>query len=162
MPGPPPSAKGPQRKGPKSTRATLTKPEAEDIKVPPLPRRAAGWTGMTKAWWRDVWSSPMSSEYDDSDIHGLWSLAAVVDDFWTAGNQRDRIAAAAEIRLQSVRFGLSPMDRRRLEWQIVATDDAKDKAAKRRREAAADGQQQQPQAPARPAGVDPRSALRLA
>lgn len=159
----PPLPKAPgvrQRMNRSSTKATLTKPDAEDIKIPPLPRRSAGWTGMTKAWWKDLWSSPMSSEYDDSDIHGLWTLAAVVDDFWTATNQRDRIAAASEIRLQSVRYGTSPMDRRRLEWSITQSEEAKDKAAKRRRQAASEDQQQPPQTPARPAGVDPRTALR--
>jgi hypothetical protein len=160
----PPAPKAPgarQRQNRSSTKATLVKPDPGEIKVPPLPRRSEGWTGMTKAWWRDVWSSPMSPEFDDSDIHGLWALAAVVDDFWKATSARERQNAAAEIRLQSVRFGLSPMDRRRLEWQIVTTDDAKAKAA-RRQNAQPQQPEQQPERPAGPAPTDPRSALRLA
>jgi hypothetical protein len=161
MPGPPPKHMGArQRQNKSATRAVISKPLPEDVKVPPLPAREQAWSGMAKAWWRDIWSSPMSSEYDESDIHGLWALAAVVDDFWTASTARDRQAALAEIRLQSVRFGLSPMDRRRLEWQIEQTADAQDKGAKRRRENAA---QQPPQPASQPAaGVDPRTVLRSA
>ena len=71
---------------------------------------------MTRAWWADLWASPMAPEYDDSDRHGLLMLAALVDDLWRAKTARDRLAAAAEVRLQGARYGLSPIDRRRLQW----------------------------------------------
>ena len=64
-----------------STATILYPPEPEQIKVPPLPLRPDGWNAMTRAWWKEIWSSPMAAEYEDSDIHGLWILAAVVDDF---------------------------------------------------------------------------------
>ena len=31
---------------------------------------------------------------------------------------------AAELRLQAARFGLSPIDRRRLDWEVAKSDDA--------------------------------------
>jgi len=83
-------------------------------------------------WWRDIWASPMAPEFDGSDRHGLFMLAMVVDDFWTAESATGRKEAAAEIRLQSQRFGLSPMDRRRLQWEIERTDEAQAKGERRR------------------------------
>ena len=69
---------------------------------------------LTLAWWADVWASPMAAEYLDADVHGLYILAALVDKFWRAPSKE----LAAEIRLQRVAYGLSPIDRRRLEWTM--------------------------------------------
>jgi len=86
---------------------------------------------MTLAWWSDsvtgIWSSPMAKEYDNSDVHGLFSLAMLVDDFWNAESSEDRKQLMAEIRLQSQRYGLSPIDRRRLQWEIARGEDAEKK-----------------------------------
>ena len=146
-----------QRRNKTSTNAVLRVPEAGEITVPKLPR-VADWHAMTLRWWRDIWDSPMAPEFDESDIHGLFALAMVVNDFWNATNPNDRQKASVEIRLQSQRYGLSPMDRRRLQWEIERTSEAQDKGAKRRRE----GAEQQPpqQQGAAKAGTDPRSILR--
>ncbi|MGH9005955.1 MAG: hypothetical protein ACRDYV_22745, partial [Acidimicrobiia bacterium] len=113
-----------------STRAVLRiNPK---LKAPPLPGRGDGWHPLTEAWWADVWSSPMGPEYDSSDRHGLFTLAVVVDDFWRAESPSMRKDLAGEIRQQSQRFGLSPLDRRRLQWEIERADEAQDKGAKRR------------------------------
>ena len=72
----------------------------------------------------------MAAEYDATDVHGLLQLAVLVDDFWHAESPRGRQAASAEIRLQGVRFGLSPIDRRRLQWEIERSEGAQ---ARRRR-----------------------------
>jgi hypothetical protein len=104
---------------------------------------------MTLAWWRDVWSSPMAPEYDDSDKHGLYVLAMLVEDFWRADTMDWRQKLAAELRQQGQRFGLSPIDRRRLQWEIERTQEAQDKAERRRSQ------------PAKAvAGGDPRAVLR--
>lgn len=87
---------------------------------------------MTLEWWRDLWASPMAPEYDESDRHGLYKLAMLQDDFWTAETPKERKEASAEIRLQEQRFGLSPIDRRRLQWEIEKTDEAVDRGSKRR------------------------------
>lgn len=93
----------------------------EDFPVPLLPEDAErAWHPLTLSWWVDIWSSPMAPEFDDSDLHGLFLLAVLVDAFWTEPSQ----SLAAEIRLQRQCFGLTPIDRRRLQWEIDRGDQA--------------------------------------
>lgn len=116
----------------------------------PVPRIAPAlpdgreWHPQTLAWWADVWRSPMAPEFEQSDVHGLLILAVLVDEFW----KKPHWTAAAEIRLQGQRFGLSPIDRRRLQWEIERTDEAQERGERRRAER-------------KPAGDDPRAALRI-
>ena len=116
------------RRNKTTTNATL-KADAS-IVAPELP--SALWHPMVLEWWRDLWASPMAPEYDDADRHGLFELAMLRNDFWSAETARERKDAAAEIRLQDQRFGLSPIDRRRLQWEIERTEDAVAKGQKRR------------------------------
>ena len=111
---------------------------------------------MTREWWADIWSSPMSPEWDESDVHGLFVLAAIYDDMWRGETARDRKEAAGEYRLQRKDFGLTPYDRRRLEWTIEQADEAAAKGRKRRNAA-------EPSRPAPTTGDsgDPRAALRV-
>jgi hypothetical protein len=120
--------RNPARRNASATRATLS-PD-HDVEAPELPVRE--WHPQTLEWWADVWASPMAPEYDESDRHGLFALALLVDDFWTAESARERAALSAEIRLQRQCFGLSPIDRRRLQWEIERTEEAQDKGRKRR------------------------------
>src|SRR5574341_465866 len=96
------------------------------LKAPDLPDRS--WHPMTLDWWADVWSSPMAPEYDDSDRHGLFLMAVLIDEFWLSPTKE----LAAEIRLQRQAFGLSPIDRRRLQWEIDRGDEASERTQKRR------------------------------
>lgn len=135
-----------------STKATLR--AAADLEVPSLPLHPGGdegqdWHPLTVRWWSDVWSSPMGPEYDSSDVHGLFALAVLTDDFWRASSPSARTVLAAELRQQSQRFGLSPLDRRRLQWEIERTDEAQAKGAKRRGGASAPEE----------VAADPRSVL---
>jgi hypothetical protein len=101
------------------------------FEAPSLPPSLDGgpWHSMTQQWWDDLWDSPMAPEYDDSDRHGLFLLAVLVDGFWRSPSKE----LAAEIRLQRQCFGLTPIDRRRLQWTIPpASDDDKGKGASRR------------------------------
>lgn len=140
MPGPPP--KNPQtragHRAKAATRATLTAIDPADVKVPDLPTDLAfSWHRLTRKWWREVWASPMSSEWHESDIHGLYRLAVLVNDYWLAESVTARLKIAPEIRQSAQPFGLSPLDRRRLEWSIEQSEDAKSKGRKREaREAA--------------------------
>lgn len=113
-----------QRRNRVSTSAKLS--ADPKLKAPALPDRP--WHPMTLAWWRDVWSSPMAPEYDESDRHGLFMMAVLVDEFWL-GPTKD---LASEIRLQRQAFGLSPIDRRRLQWEIDRGDEANERTRKRR------------------------------
>jgi hypothetical protein len=122
-----------------------------EVDTPMLPD-VREWHPMTVAWWSDVWDSPMAQEYDDSDKHGLFAMAMIVDDFWNAESVRARQECSAEIRLQGLRFGLSPIDRRRLQWEIEKAEEASAKGKKR----AARAEEVSSRAPV----GDPRAALR--
>lgn len=112
--------------------------------VPPLPPRDADskpWHMSTVSWWGRVWKSPMASEYLPTDVDGLLRVAVLVDGFAYAPSTQ----LLAEIRLQEARFGLSPLDRSRLQWEIRRAEEPD-----RRRSVA----------PERPKGAgDPRAML---
>lgn len=148
---PPQPKRNPARRNKSATRATLTRDH--DLIAPALPERENGWHHLTEEWWADIWASPMAPEYDSSDLHGLYVLADLIDAYWLEDSARARAALAAEIRLQRQCFGLTPIDRRRLQWEIERTDEAQDRGAKRRAA--------KPRVEADPS-VDPRSVLRLA
>lgn len=115
------------------------------------------WHSQTIAWWLDVWTSPMASEWDDSDVHNVMVVALLYDDIWTATTPKARKDALAEYRLQRADLGLSPYSRRRLEWTIEVADAAKDEGKKRRSASPpASGRSAQP---GTPPAVDPRQIL---
>ena len=132
-----------QRRNKASTKATLG--AVGTVRVPPLPILSDGKTHhpMTVKWWRDIWRSEMAPEFVQSDIHGLYRLAVLVDAFW----EEPSVKLAAEIRQQGQCFGLTPIDRRRLQWEVQRVETATAKTP-----------------PARPAAdpsVDPRAMLRM-
>ena len=86
--------------------------------MPELPKHRA-WLQQTTEWWADIWRSPMAPEFLQSDIHGLYILAELVDLFWTEPST----ALAMEIRLQRQCFGLTPIDRRRLQWEVQKVEE---------------------------------------
>lgn len=156
MPGPvPKDPRTLQRRNKAATRAALTSRQ-QRRRFPHLPRfddynpvtgERIGehqWHPMTRSWWRDVWASPMAREFTRADDHGLFILAVLVDRFWTHPSKE----LAGEIRLQRQAFGLTPIDRRRLQWEIKAE-------AEPRRPAAVGTTE-----PITPA-EDPRAALRM-
>lgn len=83
---------------------------------------------MTRRWWKDLWASPMAGEYLRVDTHALFRLAVLIDKFWRQPSKE----LASEIRLQQQAFGLTPSDRRRLEWTVEKVEEAKDKRDIRR------------------------------
>lgn len=105
-----------QRRNKPSTRAVLTMP-TERKRAPSLPPRSDDqkWHALTLSWWRSVWHSPMASEYLEADVKGrLYRLAVLVDRFWV----RPDIKLDAQICHNEAALGLSPMDRRRLQWTV--------------------------------------------
>lgn len=113
------------RRNKSSTASVLA--TTHDVQAPTLPADIA-WHPLTTVWWEDLWASPMAPEYDYSDVHGLFMLAALMNQFWESPNA----ALAAEIRLQRQAYGLSPLDRRRLQWSIEQGEEAAEKTAKRK------------------------------
>lgn len=98
-----------------------------DVEIPELPAERV-WHSLTESWWADIWSSPMAPEFEHSDVHGLFVLAMLVDAFWVEPST----ALAGEIRLQRQCFGLTPIDRRRLQWEIDRGEVAVQSTAQRR------------------------------
>jgi hypothetical protein len=70
----------------------------------------------------------MASEFHKmSDIEGLYRLLALVELFW----RRPSATLNGEIRLYEAQFGLNPLARRRLDWQIVISEQAQEQASDR-------------------------------
>jgi hypothetical protein len=82
----------------------------------------------------------MSSRWLETDEDALGRLALLWDAFYKEPDAK----VMAEIRLQEQRFGLSPLDRSRLQWEVARGEEAERK---------------KPQAQPRKAGADPRSIL---
>lgn len=142
-----------QRRNRSSTIATLPPPEeSAKNKVPPLPPREKSserWHAKVVAWWDSVWKSPMAAEYLDSDVKGgLYLVAELYQQLW-AGNGEDVARLAGEIRQQEIRFGLSPIDRRRLQWEIEKGEQAGERTQRRRGLRSVEGK-------------DPREVLKVA
>lgn len=146
MPGPLP--KNPelrQRRNKPSTAATLNGSGVPE-RCPVLPKRldsdghpAGKWHPRTISWWHVIWASPMASQWLPSDAEGLLAVAELVDLYWRHPDPK----ILGEIRQQSARFGLSPLDRMRLSWKIETPAEKK-----------------APAQPTRGAVVDPRGVLR--
>jgi hypothetical protein len=134
-----------QRRNRTSTRAAFVVDEEPRLRAPSLPKISEGyvWHPLTEAWWRDTWASALSNEYIRIDIHAMYRLAALIDDFWKEPTKEK----AAEIRQQTQAFGQTPLDRRRLQWEVQRVEEGK----------AAPGDRPAKAAPAR----DPRDVLRV-
>lgn len=106
----------------KHTGVVVLAAEGPKLKAPTLPAIGRAWHPMTRAWWSDatsgLWASPMASELARADVHGLFRLAALVDDYWTAEGPKDRAKISGEVRLLSATFGLDPISRRKLGWRF--------------------------------------------
>ena len=166
MPGPPPKDPGTRQRGNKtSTRATLR--AVEDPEIPPLPDarnwladgpevhgEAVEWSQPVKEWWRTIWSSPMSSEFDESDIPQLYLAAFYlhqVTNRWL--KMTERLAAAKQHETAVRNFGLNPMSRRSLQWEIEKAEDAQARGTQRKERTA-----EKERARAKPHAPDPRDA----
>lgn len=106
----------------------------------PAPELPSGrvWRDETVEWWAALWCSPMAPEYDDCDRPSLLQLVMLVDEFHRAANQYGEgpdpslmVKLAAEIRLQRQCFGITPLDRRRLAWEIDRGEAAEDRRTTR-------------------------------
>ncbi len=112
-----------QRRNRVSTAATLREvPASERRRAPSLPKRSdsIAWHPVTRVWWRSVWASPMASEYLDADVKGrLYRLAILVDRFWW----KPSVNLDAQICRNEADLGLSPIARRRLQWEVERVEE---------------------------------------
>lgn len=142
MPGPAPKpAHLRQRRNVKPGSATLESVVNADVPVIPNPD-GREWHPLTTAAWGRAWASPMASQWLETDEDALGRLAILWDDFY----KRPTSQMLAEIRLQEQRFGLSPLDRSRLQWEVSRATEAERK------------QQPKPQ-PRKTGTLDPRAIL---
>lgn len=76
----------------------------------------------------------MAAEFECADSHGLYLLARLREDFERTPvvKPRQRAVIAGEIRLGEARFGLTPINCPRLQWQVEAAESAMDKGRQRR------------------------------
>ncbi len=81
------------------------------------------WHALTVESWDRAWASPMASQWLETDADALGRLAMLWDEFY----QNPDAKVMAEIRLQEQRFGLSPLDRSRLQWEVARGEEAQHK-----------------------------------
>jgi hypothetical protein len=70
----------------------------------------------------------MASQWLDTDADALGRLAVLWDNFYHSPSAD----ALKEIRLQGALFGLSPLDRSRLQWEVGRSEDAAQTRPRRR------------------------------
>jgi hypothetical protein len=80
-------------------------------KPPPL----KGGSAATRAWWKTAWSSPMAALWLEADVPALQRLARLLG---VLERGEPSALLLAEIRQLEDRFGLSPLARRRLLWEV--------------------------------------------
>lgn len=91
------------------------------------------WHPLTVEWWNALWTSPMASEYHTSDWYQLVLLAIAYDRLLDPDLSPAQFKVLSEeVRSHRTPFGMTPYDRRRLEWQIESSEDAKDRGKQRR------------------------------
>lgn len=116
-----------QKHGKKSSHAILSAIDPH-AKTPELPNPdGRDFHELTLAWWEHVWQSPMASEYLLTDVDGLGRVALLVDQYYKDPTGKLAKETLAEIRLQEARFGLSPVDRSRLQWEVQKGEEAQRK-----------------------------------
>jgi hypothetical protein len=88
---------------------------AEPVReIPPLPD-GQDWHPRTVACWETIWRSPIAAIWIDVDVLALERWASLIDlVHWG----RDKTYTQQEIRMLEDRFGLSPLARRRLQWEV--------------------------------------------
>ncbi|WNY15106.1 terminase small subunit [Rhodococcus phage MacGully] len=111
-------------------------PPAEDWLVPPMGLESdhpTEWSKAVQRWWNDIWSSPMSNEFHDSDIHGLYLACFYLQQTLNPYIPfKDRLAASKAYETSVRNYGLTPMSRRSLQWEIERVEAAQAQGKKRR------------------------------
>jgi hypothetical protein len=107
----------------------------------PEPRTQRKLGEVAERYWDTLWTSPMAVTFTDADIQPLTRLAVLVDDrdrsesgeglieiiesAYTEGEVEvvvGRFVGDGEIRQLEDRYGISPLARRRLQWEIKQGD----------------------------------------
>lgn len=123
-----------QRRNKVATAAVL---ESESVaatrEIPPLPTMGV-WHPMVIEWWNTIWTSPVAGEYLEVDKPRLYKIAVLHHHFWQSVTDPDRSRELlSEIARQELAYGLTPIDRRRLQWEISKGEEAEAKTGRIRR-----------------------------
>lgn len=131
MPGRLPKNPATRQRTNKAATTALLPAEAKPIvatpKLPAHPEKKA-WHPLAKQFWADVWTSPMASQYVEADVHGLIRMLILTDAFM----REPSVSVSAELRLLSQNYGLSPIDRRRLQWTVAKSEEAIEQVERKR------------------------------
>lgn len=84
------------------------------------------WSPVVKAWWRDIWTSPMSQEFViPADLHGLYLgcfyLEKSIDPHLKISEQNAMAKSFENVQKQ---YGLTPQARNALKWQVAQGESA--------------------------------------
>ena len=87
----------------------------------PIPSCAGhGLSRETQAWWRQIWRSPMATQWLEGDVPALLELAVLRQQLLDG-----KVSVADEVRLRTNQFGLSPAGRQQRRWMITEEDQEK-------------------------------------
>ncbi len=143
MPGPHPKPAHLRQRTNRKAGAISLLQMPERSEIPALPDKdGRDWHPDTVRDWSDWWQSEMSTQWLQADIGGLRMLAVLVDEFHKTG----KASILAEIRLQRQCYGLTPLDRSRLQWEVERGESADRRLRERER-------------PAKKVSGDPRALL---
>lgn len=85
------------------------------------------WPAPTVEWWELLAVHPLAPTFIDADWQFLLDTARIHAAFWEGD-----LKLAAELRLREAKYGFTPEDRLRLRLQFAQTDEAEDKAHRRK------------------------------
>lgn len=91
-----------------------TLPADGHVAAPPLPKREGGWHEESKRFWASTWASPMAIKFLEADMPRLYLALELTEQFW----RKPSAHVAKEIRQTLQAFGLTPLDRNRLQWKV--------------------------------------------
>jgi hypothetical protein len=114
-----------QRTNRKAGATTMSLPSVVDVPKLPNPDGRT-FHPLTVTAWKRAWASEMAGQWLETDADGLGRLALLWDQFYND----PKAITLAEIRLQEQRFGLSPLDRSRLQWEVSRAEEAEQKRPK--------------------------------
>jgi hypothetical protein len=148
MSGPPPKAAGTRARRNKTSTATVLHLVESTESTWELPTRGdlATWEPLAVRFWSDVVAQLLpSGQLVPTDFAELYALTDLIHRRWS---EDGGVRYSSEIRLAGQRFGITPLDRRRLQWEVEKVEAAVDARKSRRRPT-----------PVGRAKSDPRSAL---
>lgn len=98
------------------------------------------WAEPVKQWWNDIWTSPMSSEFVASDIHGLHVACVYLHESLNPYYKlAERLKASNAWENAIKNYGLTPTSRESLRWAVSQGEQAQNRTNQLRSQA---GQQQ--------------------